>query len=85
MSDLISHYSNDLKLKNHDGVNHQIVSPNQERNTIIDSGDDSLNMFESEFDKECDEDYALETSDDLERYFMECNEDSKNKDFDILP
>ena len=50
---------------------------------MIDSYDDS-NMYESEFDRECDADDALDTKNELDRYFLERNEDRKNKDFDIL-
>lgn len=85
LSDLTSHYSAELKLKNPEGMNNQSGSSNQEKVTMLDSDDDdSLNMFESDFDKECDEDDALETKNELERYFMERNEDRKNKEFDIL-
>ena len=32
----------------------------------------------------CDVNDALDTKNELERYFLEQNEDQKNKDFDIL-
>ncbi|WOG86528.1 hypothetical protein DCAR_0205739 [Daucus carota subsp. sativus] len=85
LSKLMSHYSNELKLKNPEDTTSQGGSATQEKNTLIDSDDDDLfNLFETEFDKECDKDDALDTKNELDRYLMERNEDKKNKDFDIL-
>ncbi|XP_062104180.1 uncharacterized protein LOC133815344 [Humulus lupulus] len=56
-SKLVSHYSNELKLKNPEVSNNQSGSSIQEKVPMMDSDDDdSVNMFESDFDKECDED-----------------------------
>ncbi|XP_074359583.1 zinc finger BED domain-containing protein DAYSLEEPER-like [Apium graveolens] len=85
LSKLMSHYSNEIKLKNSEDVTPQGGPTNLDKSTMLDSDDDdSFNLFESEFDKECDEDEALDTKNELDRYLMERNEDRKNKDFDIL-
>uniref|UniRef100_A0A803PJE3 BED-type domain-containing protein n=1 Tax=Cannabis sativa TaxID=3483 RepID=A0A803PJE3_CANSA len=86
LSKLISRYSDEVKIKNPPEVNStQSGSSIQEKVSMIDSDDDdSVNMFESEFDKECDEDDALDMKNELDRYFMDRNEDRKQKDFDIL-
>lgn len=83
LSKLVSHYSNEQRLKNPESNNSQSGVSNQDSGKMVDSDDDS-DMFESEFDKECDEDEALDTKNELDRYFLERNEDRKNKDFDIL-
>lgn len=83
LSNLVSHYSNEQKLKNPEINNPQRGVSNQDNVKMVNS-DDDYDMFELEFDKECDEDDALDTKNELDRYFLERNEDRKNKDFDIL-
>ncbi|XP_074374012.1 zinc finger BED domain-containing protein RICESLEEPER 1-like [Apium graveolens] len=84
LSKLVTHYSNKQKLKNPESINPQSGLSSQEAVKMNDSDDDDSNMFESEFDRECDEDDALDIKNELDGYYLVRNEDMKNKDFDIL-
>ena len=46
--------------------------------------DDFINMFESDFEKECVEDDAFEMKNELERYLTGPSEDRRNTIFDTL-
>ncbi|KAK1398793.1 hypothetical protein POM88_008656 [Heracleum sosnowskyi] len=65
LSKLVSHYSNEQRLKNPENNNPQTKVSNEDSVKTVDSDDDS-DMFESEFDKECDEDDALDTRNELD-------------------
>lgn len=88
---LFSYYADEFKLRNPEvGVTQSGSSIPEKCSTlnnfmVEDDDDDSFNMFESEFEKECEKDGAFDTSNELDRYLEERNDgERKNKDFDIL-
>jgi len=67
------------------GEHKQGGTSSEQKISVVDSDeDDDVNMFKSDFEKECIEDNALEMKNELERYLAEPNEDIRNNMFDIL-
>ncbi|KAL4566910.1 hypothetical protein LXL04_031036 [Taraxacum kok-saghyz] len=88
---LFSYFTDEFKLRNPEVGTTQSGSFIPKNSSMFnismveDDDDDCINMFESEFDKECEKDGAFDVSNELDRYLGERNdEERKNKDFDVL-